>query len=104
MGTNLLTYSNSASVLTPVQRLPCVAAALRGYVFAAPIAPDLSDRECEILRWTALGKTSNEVGTILGLSTRTVNFHISEILFKLDARNKIQAVVKALMLDLIHLE
>jgi LuxR family quorum-sensing system transcriptional regulator SolR len=63
---------------------------------------ELTARECEVLRWTAAGKTSGEIGMILGISTRTVNFHITTALMKLDAVNKTQAVVKALMLEMIN--
>lgn len=65
-------------------------------------AQDLTARECEVLRWTAAGKTSAEIGIILGISTRTVNFHITTALLKLDAVNKTQAVVKALMFDMLN--
>jgi DNA-binding NarL/FixJ family response regulator len=67
-----------------------------------PAALELSEREREVLRWTAAGKTSSETGTILGISARTVNFHVTSILLKLNAVNKTQAVVKAVMLDLLN--
>ena len=67
---------------------------------AAP-APELSDRERQVLRWTAAGKTSSETGAILGISARTVNYHMTGILLKLNAVNKTQAVVKAVTLDLL---
>lgn len=63
--------------------------------------PDLSERERQVLRWTAVGKTSSETGTILGISARTVNYHMTSILLKLNAVNKTQAVVKAVTLDLL---
>lgn len=66
-----------------------------------PHAGELTHREREVLCWTAAGKTSFEIGVILGISTRTVNFHITSILLKLDAVNKTQAVVKAVMLNLL---
>ncbi|MGH8042756.1 MAG: response regulator [Rudaea sp.] len=62
----------------------------------------LSDRERAILRWTGAGKTSHEIGIILGLSTRTVNFCVTGILDKLQAVNKTHAVVKAVVLDLLN--
>src|SRR5690242_11325659 len=37
---------------------------------------NLTDREIETLTWSARGKTSNEIAQILGLSKRTVDFHI----------------------------
>jgi DNA-binding NarL/FixJ family response regulator len=63
---------------------------------------ELSEREREVLLWTAAGKTSSETAAILGISGRTVAFHITNILLKLDAVNKTQAVAKAVMLDLLH--
>ncbi|HWT64092.1 MAG TPA: LuxR family transcriptional regulator [Ochrobactrum sp.] len=56
---------------------------------------NLTAREREILRWTSEGKTAEIIGTILNISTRTVNFHISNVLIKLVAVNKVQAVAKA---------
>lgn len=55
----------------------------------------LSLREAEVLRWTAQGKTASDVGMILGLTTRTVNFHISSAIRKLGTSNKTSAVVLA---------
>ncbi|WP_426105911.1 helix-turn-helix transcriptional regulator [Pseudomonas sp. TWR1-1-3] len=55
----------------------------------------LSCRELEILKWTAEGKIASDIGMILGLSTRTVNFHISSAMKKLGANNKTSAVVMA---------
>jgi len=40
----------------------------------------LSNREIEVLRWTADGKTSSEISCILNIAERTVNFHINNIL------------------------
>ncbi|WP_229427375.1 helix-turn-helix transcriptional regulator [Massilia atriviolacea] len=61
----------------------------------------LTAREIEVLRWTADGKTSNEVGQIMAISERTVNFHITNSLEKLGANNKTAGVVKAAMLRLL---
>jgi DNA-binding NarL/FixJ family response regulator len=62
---------------------------------------ELTERERDVLRWTAAGKTSSETGTILGISARTVNYYMTSILLKLNAVNKTHAVVKAVMLDLL---
>ena len=56
---------------------------------------DLSDREAETLTWAARGKTSSEIATILGLTKRTVDFHIDNARIKLDATSRMHAVVKA---------
>jgi len=64
-------------------------------------APSLSERELEVLKWTAEGKTSSEVATIMNITERTVNFHISNCIVKLDASNKLHAAVKAAMSGLL---
>lgn len=63
----------------------------------------LTPREREVLRWTGEGKTAYEIGQILNISDRTVNFHINNVLSKLVATNKVQAVVKAVTMGLIDL-
>ncbi|MGZ3181902.1 MAG: autoinducer binding domain-containing protein [Telluria sp.] len=63
--------------------------------------PTLTDREAEVLRWSADGKTSSEVGEIMNISERTVNFHVNNALEKLGATNKTAGVIKAAMLRLL---
>ena len=60
----------------------------------------LTDREKECLLWTARGKSSWEIGEILNLSERTVNFHIQNACNKFGATNKLHAVVKAISQNL----
>lgn len=54
--------------------------------------PVLSERERECLILTAQGLNSERVGDALGISTHTVQYHISSICRKLDAVSKIHAV------------
>lgn len=61
----------------------------------------LTGREIEVLRWSAGGKTAEEIATILGISTRTVTFHITSSLTKLNVINKTQAVAKAFLLNIL---
>nr|WP_226820020.1 autoinducer binding domain-containing protein [Acidithiobacillus ferrooxidans] len=65
------------------------------------IAVQLSRREVEVLRWTGEGKTSGEIANILNITERTVNFHISKAMAKLNAVNKTAAVLQAAMLGLL---
>jgi LuxR family transcriptional regulator len=62
---------------------------------------ELSGREAEVLRWTAEGKTSGEIGYILGIATGTVNYHLSNAIEKLGASNRTAAAIKAVTLGLI---
>jgi DNA-binding CsgD family transcriptional regulator len=63
----------------------------------------LSPRELEVLKWTGAGKSSWETGMILHISERTVNFHMKNIVRKLDAVNRTQAVAMALRQGLLQL-
>ena len=61
----------------------------------------LSDRETEVLRWSAAGKTAADIACILSLSQSTVNFHIRSIISKTNASNKAGAIAIAAMNGLI---
>jgi DNA-binding NarL/FixJ family response regulator len=60
-----------------------------------PSKTTLNDREIETLTWAARGKTSSEIAQILGLSKRTVDFHIDNARAKLGATTRVEAVTKA---------
>jgi DNA-binding response OmpR family regulator len=62
---------------------------------ALPKLADLNERERETLTWAARGKTSVEIGRILGLAKRTVDFHIDNARMKLGATTRIHAAIKA---------
>jgi DNA-binding CsgD family transcriptional regulator len=55
----------------------------------------LTEREQEVLRWAALGKTSGETAAILGLSERTVNGHLTAAQQKLGCANRTATVAVA---------
>jgi DNA-binding NarL/FixJ family response regulator len=55
----------------------------------------LNDREVEVLTWVARGKTSGEIAQILGLTKRTIDFHIDNARSKLGAATRTEAVIKA---------
>lgn len=61
----------------------------------------LSAREIECLRLAALGKTVDESGRALNITSRTVEFHIGNALAKLGAPTKLRAVVIALAAGLM---
>ncbi len=61
----------------------------------------LSGRESECLRWASIGKTSWETACILGVSERTINFHLGNTFAKLNVNNKQAAVAQAILQDLI---
>ena len=56
----------------------------------------LSAREREVLQWMIEGKTNWESSRILGISERTVKFHVQNILMKLQSSTRGQAIAQAL--------
>lgn len=64
--------------------------------------PALTNREIEVLKWSADGKTSGEISILLAVSENTVNFHVKNAVAKLQTANKTAAVVRAAMLGLLN--
>ena len=62
---------------------------------------DLSQRLQEVLEYIAAGKTTREIADEMILSPKTVEKYRSQILRKLDARNQIEAIQKAVELGLL---
>ena len=63
--------------------------------------PDLTDREAEVLQWMVKGKSSSVIADILSISPDTVKTYTKRIYGKLDASDRVGAVVKALKLGLV---
>lgn len=74
--------------------------ALRVRTVVPPPVP-LTEREIEILKWTIDGKTAWEIGQILRISERTVNFHLQNVMTKFGVHNKTHAAAKAVSYGLI---
>lgn len=51
----------------------------------------LTMRESEVLYWATLGKTSKDIGDILGTSPRTVNKHLEHVFIKLGVETRTAA-------------
>ncbi len=67
------------------------------------VVVSLSDRERDILQWSANGKNREEIGAILGISKNTVDYHLRSIYRKFDTNNITVAVLTALRHGLIQL-
>ncbi|SUY92937.1 Transcriptional activator protein luxR [Buttiauxella agrestis] len=65
------------------------------------IIPRLTKREQECLQWVAEGKTNWEISKILSISERTVIFHVNNCMAKLDSKNRVQAITKAMRVKII---
>lgn len=65
-------------------------------------SPALSRREAQCLLWVSRGKSSGDIGQIVGLSPRTVDSYIEKACAKLRVRTRIEAVATAVRSGLIN--
>jgi len=65
---------------------------------------ELTEREQEVLRQFALGRTNHEIAEALTVSDETVKTHVGNILTKLQLAHRTQAVIYALKKGLISLD
>jgi len=66
-----------------------------------PLAEPISEREIEVLRLLAAGASNQEIADRLIVALNTVKRHVSNIMGKLGAENRAQAVIKARQLGLL---
>jgi len=63
--------------------------------------PKLSSQETECLQWVAKGKTSWEIGQIMNIADPTVVFHLKNVMKKLGAVNRHQALAVAMRMGIV---
>jgi DNA-binding NarL/FixJ family response regulator len=78
-----------------------VGAAVAGRMLAAldapppPAFPELTEREAQVLALMADGEDNRRIAHQLGVSTKTMANHVSHVLAKLQARDRVDAVLRA---------
>lgn len=72
-----------------------VLAAMQTREKAAPEPESLSRREEEILRWVATGLSNKEIAREMDLQEKTIKHYMTNILQKLQVRNRVEAALKA---------
>jgi len=82
---------------------------LHGYLHQHGATPQalparLSFREREVLQLVAEGKTSKEIATLLGVSTKTAETHRSNIMIKLKLHSTVELVMYAIRNEIIHVQ
>jgi DNA-binding NarL/FixJ family response regulator len=60
-----------------------------------PAFPELTEREAEVLTLMADGRDNRSIAAELGVSAKTVANHVSHVLTKLQARDRVEAVLRA---------
>ncbi|MCI2957329.1 response regulator transcription factor [Agromyces atrinae] len=68
------------------------------------LAAELSDRESDVLELVSLGKTNAEVAAALFISEATVKSHVSKLMVKLGAGNRVEMVVTAARSGLVVID
>jgi LuxR family quorum sensing-dependent transcriptional regulator len=63
----------------------------------APAMVPLTEREREVMRWTAAGKSDWQIGRILSISAKTVNFHVENVKRKFGVSSRAQAIVSTIL-------
>lgn len=87
-----------------VQMSPSVAARLLREVHPPQVAEPLTERETEVLRQLALGKSNKEIAAELVIAEKTARTHVSNILAKLGVASRTQAALYALRIGLVPLD
>ncbi|MBA2783302.1 MAG: response regulator transcription factor [Actinomycetota bacterium] len=68
------------------------------------LAPSLTERELEVIKALAQGKSNKEIARDLGISEKTVRNHASNIYRKLHIFDRTQAVIYAVRRGLVDIE
>ena len=68
------------------------------------VGADLTQRERELLALMARGMSNHDIAKALGIAMPTVKFHVTNILAKLHADNRTEAVLTALKQQIVMLE
>lgn len=95
-GESFLQPSVAAKVVAEFARLNTAAAPKR-----TTLVEPLSDRELEILRLLSNGLSNKEIAMQLYITEGTVKNHVTNVLGKLDVRDRTQAAIKARELGII---
>ena len=64
----------------------------------------LTEREMEVLRLIANGRSNKEIASTLDIVEGTVKLHVTSILLKLNVADRTQAVVLALRRKILHID
>ncbi|WP_136057463.1 response regulator transcription factor [Microbacterium sp. K24] len=99
-GDGMLAPEVTRRVLTRFAAASAPAPAPRPVVNATVLAEPLTEREAEVLTLLADARSNAEIASALFIGEATVKTHVSRILQKLGARDRVQAVVLALRMGL----
>jgi DNA-binding NarL/FixJ family response regulator len=99
-----LCRSIKAAAAGQVQMSPSVAMRLMREIPAPQQPEPLTERETEVLRQLAQGKSNKEIAAALVIAEKTVRTHVSNILAKLGVTSRTQAALHAVRSGLVSLD
>jgi DNA-binding NarL/FixJ family response regulator len=100
-GESVLAPSVAAKVVARVAAMPEHDGPDQDGPARQPLVDPLTERELEIVRHLAAGRSNREIARAVFLSEGTVKNHVSSILAKLGARDRTQAALRASALGLL---
>jgi DNA-binding NarL/FixJ family response regulator len=67
------------------------------------VLEQLTERELQVLALVAAGRRNREIAEVLHVTIKTVEFHLSNILGKLSAQSRTEAVTRAWQVGMLRL-
>jgi two-component system nitrate/nitrite response regulator NarL len=89
----MFAISRGESYVTPGLAARLLTHAIRQEPARAPALPELTEREAQILAQVARGLTNKEIARDLSLSEKTVKHHMTNVMQKLQVRNRVEAAM-----------
>ena len=90
-----------ASVRTVAAGGRAISDEIKHLIAESPPAPELTPRQLEILNSMSRGYSNAEIAEVFGINEVTVREHVANIMAKLDASNRAEAVATALRKSLL---
>lgn len=106
-GDSVISPGPTRRLIRAVREAPSEAARAERGGLRAPVEPvceDLTDRELEVLTLIAAGLTNQEMCDRLWVSMPTIKTHVSHLLLKTGARDRVQLVLYALRTGVVDLD
>lgn len=100
---DLVVSASGSSLFNSQISIECCHLCVMAIINVSSSGPELrlSRKQVSCLELISQGKSSWDIGEILGLSENTINFHVKSILKALGTNSRVVAVVKAIKLGLI---
>ncbi len=83
---------------------PAIATRLANRIAELRAEPELTQREWDVLRLMVQGLRNKEIGEQLQITERTIKNHVANVMAKLGARNRTEAVARAIQEGWVSLD